>query len=86
MSKEDFHLSTVMIQGVTLEDFYRYSECGWGDPLDGDMDEDSIGIGDLTCEYNAHSALFRCAVHPGVETCEGCHDHHSVEVEDRDRH
>jgi Family of unknown function (DUF6464) len=30
-------------------------------------------IGDATCQYNARSALIRCAVHP-LGPCEGCRD------------
>ncbi len=38
-------------------------------------DDEVLGIGDLSCEYNAHSLFLRCAVHPNVETCEGCRDY-----------
>jgi Family of unknown function (DUF6464) len=40
-------------------------------------DDDLDGIGDLTCTYNARSLFLRCAVHPDVETCEGCRDYQS---------
>ncbi len=43
----------------------------------GALDDDPDGIGDLTCEYNAHSLFLRCAVNPGAETCEGCRDYRS---------
>ncbi|MEN9251036.1 MAG: DUF6464 family protein [Thermostichales cyanobacterium BF3_bins_165] len=32
------------------------------------------GLGDLSCLYNAHSPLLRCAVHP-LGPCEGCRDY-----------
>jgi Family of unknown function (DUF6464) len=38
-------------------------------------DDEVLGIGDLSCEYNARSLFLRCAVHPNVDTCEGCHDY-----------
>lgn len=40
-------------------------------------DDDPDGIGDLTCTYNARSLFLRCAVHPDVETCDGCRDYQS---------
>lgn len=43
-------------------------------------EDDCYGIGDLTCEYNAHSLFLRCAVHPSVETCEGCRDYRSRDI------
>lgn len=41
-------------------------------------DDELLGVGDLTCEYNAHSLFLRCAVHPNVDTCEGCRDYRST--------
>jgi Family of unknown function (DUF6464) len=38
-------------------------------------DDEVLGIGDLSCGYNARSLFLRCAVHPNVDTCEGCHDY-----------
>jgi hypothetical protein len=55
---------------------YEYSACdfdiSWDEVNDLYYDSDrSQGIGDLTCIYNAHSSLIRCAVNPDVE-CEDC--------------
>ncbi len=45
-----------------------------------DDDDEPDGIGDLTCQYNAHSLFLRCAVNPGVDTCEGCRDYRSRDL------
>jgi Family of unknown function (DUF6464) len=56
---------------VTYSDLQRY----------GGLDDDEPdGIGDLTCEYNAHSLFLRCAVNPGVDSCEGCRDYRSRDL------
>ncbi len=76
---------------INFDDYYRYSECGGGDLESDDWgttwtavhehpESDNeligmVGLGDLTCDYNANSAFLRCAVHPGAETCEGCRDY-----------
>ncbi len=59
---------------VTYSDLLRYGAL--------DDDDDPDGIGDLTCEYNAHSLFLRCAVHPSAETCEGCRDYRSRDISD----
>lgn len=40
---------------------------------------DPEGIGDLNCEYNARSLYLRCAVHPNVDTCDGCRDYRQLD-------
>jgi Family of unknown function (DUF6464) len=60
---------------------FRYPSC------DFDLSEEEIYellyagntsfIGDLSCEYNAHSAFLRCAVNPSADTCENCHHYES---------
>jgi Family of unknown function (DUF6464) len=55
---------------------YEYTACdfdiSWDEVNDLYYDSNpSQGIGDLTCIYNAHSSLIRCAVNPYVE-CEDC--------------
>ncbi len=57
---------------VTYSDLQRYGAL--------DDDDEPDGIGDLTCEYNAHSLFLRCAVNPGVDTCEGCRDYRSRDL------
>ncbi len=56
-----------------VEDIEQIQADRWDDLSDDEL----FGIGDLTCEYNAHSLFLRCAVHPNVETCEGCYDYRS---------
>lgn len=54
-----------------VEEIEQIPEHQWEDLADDEL----FGIGDLSCEYNAHSLFLRCAVHPNVETCEGCRDY-----------
>jgi hypothetical protein len=37
-----------------------------------------LNIGDRTCKFNANSPYIRCAVNPGVDTCEGCRHYEST--------
>ena len=38
-----------------------------------------INIGDRTCKFNANSPYIRCAVNPGVDTCDGCRHYEIIE-------
>ena len=75
LSTESSHVSNNFSNSTVSSSVYLDDSSGLGHYW---SQEEQWEIGDLTCEYNAHSALLRCTVHPSAETCAGCRDYRSV--------